>query len=369
MRIPTDSYAQVTVNFWNSPANSNDANYAVAVRGSYVYSAGATRNSSNNLDLILIRWSITTGAFKWAKRYAGAAKMDDAATDVVIDSKGNAIVCGTTENAAGYRSWVVRKYNRSGDKLWTRTYDGSALHDDSPLEMVVDGANNIYVTGYTRQDTVTGVFTVKLSPSGGKLWTRKYRGPDGNGGSATAIVRRPAGGVYVGGYTDTDACAQEGLLLHYTGAGDRKVYELWNQNHLQPSDQTINDIAVASTGQIIGVGEDHGNPGRVHWNTAGGLDYSYTVDTDGLDWWQGVGTDAYGGVYLTGPFDNDSVNPNIRTWRSTLLSQGGQWLYDYDDNGYNREVNAIAVSGLSCAVVGRQYNGTDYDQYVHIWQY
>jgi hypothetical protein len=44
-------------------------------------------------------------------------------------------------------------------------------------------------------------------------------------------------------------------------------------------------------------------------------------------------------------------------------------LYDDDVNAYAREVEALSVSGLSCAVTGRQYNGSDYDQYVHIWAY
>jgi hypothetical protein len=369
VRIPTGSYTQPTVNSWDSPAHSNDANYDVAARGSYVYSAGATRNSSNNLDLILIRWSSTTGAFKWARRYAGAAKMDDEATDVVIDSKGNAIVCGTTENAAGYMSWVVRKYSAAGDKRWTWTYDGSAIYHDMPLEMVVDGANNIYVTGYTRQNTATGSFTVKLSPSGSKLWTRKYKGIDGLGANTNSIARCPSGGVYVGGYMHAAATGTDAILLRYSAAGVRTPFEPCDAMGAT-SPQMLYDITVAASGRIYGVGQHNDSETLwVIWRSSGTISLVETSTTAGTDLWRAVASDPYGGVYMTGPYDNPSVNPNIRTTRVSDLLEGGQWVYDYDDNGYNREVSALAVSGLSCAVVGRQYNGTDYDQYVHIWQY
>jgi hypothetical protein len=369
-RVPTGSSALPLMHTWNSTANDNDANYAVAARGSYVYSAGATRNAKDNLDLMVIRWSSTTGAFKWVKRFAGAAGHDDRATDVVIDSAGNAIVCGTGENAAEWTYWVVRKYSPAGDLKWTYTYDGSPTGSDRPAEMVVDAKDNIYVTGYTRQDLVTGAFTVKLSPAGAKIWTRKYTGPDENWGVATAIARRPAGGVYIGGYTNTDANGLDALLVHYTAAGDRKVYNLYTANTVAPTIQSINDIAVASNGQIMGVGQHNdADPLWVLWDTDGGIDDADYDVTAGLDRWQAVGADAYGGVYMTGPYDNDSINPNIRTMRMSVLPGGGRWLYDDDGNGLHREVSALAVSGLSCAVVGRQYVDPDYDQSLKIWTY
>ncbi|MEE4275264.1 MAG: SBBP repeat-containing protein, partial [Thermoleophilia bacterium] len=341
----------------------------VAARGSYVYSAGATRNSSNNLDLIVMRWSSLTGAFKWAKRYAGAAKMDDEATDVVIDGNGNAIVCGTTENAAGRTSWVVRKYTPAGDKKWTWTYDGSALTNDTPTEMVVDSSNNIYVTGHTQQDAVLGFFTVKLSPTGAKLWSRKYRGFDDLGGTCWAIARCPSGGVYVGGIIQSATTSYDAVVLRYSAAGTRTVFEYFTAGN-DATWESARDIAVASDGKVFAVGsKDESDPMWVAWLPYGGLQSASWETTAGYDSWEAVATDSYGGVYIAGPYDNVSVNPNIRTFRSSVLPGGGGWMYDYDGNGYDRSFGALAVSGLSVAVVGRQYNGSNYDQYVHIWTY
>ncbi len=319
---------------------------------------------------MVIRWSSTTGAFKWMKRYAGLAKGDDAASDVVVDPSGNAIVCGSTENADGLASWVVLKYSPSGTRLWTRTFDGSATKSERPVEMYVDGAGNIYVTGYSWATTTVSAHTVKLSPAGKTLWSRKYKGPDDGYSVATAIVRRPAGGVYVAGHTDTDAGGQDVFLLHYTAAGDRKLYALYDGHTAVPTVQTINDIAVISNGLIFGVGQHNDtDPAWVVWQTTGALYATQEDGTPGSDWWEGVVADAYGGVYITGPYDNASVNPNIRTQRLNIGSTGGGWLYDYDGDGYDREVNAIAVNGLSVAVVGRQYDGATYNQYIHIWTY
>jgi len=369
VRIPAGSSVQPVVRSWNSPASSNDANYAVAARGSYVYTAGATRNSSNNLDLILVRWSSLTGAFKWARRYAGAAKMDDEATDVVIDGNGNAIVCGTTENLLGRTSWVVRKYSPAGDKKWTWTYDGSALTNDTPTEMVVDSKNNIYVTGHTQQDAVMGFFTVKLSPTGAKLWSRKYRGFDGLGGWCWAIARCPSGGVYVGGMITSETTSYDMVVLRYGATGTRTVFEYFTAGN-DPTWEGAKDIAVASNGNVYAAGaKDESDPVWAAWLPYGGLHSGGVVSTPGYDSWEAVATDRYGGVYIAGPYDNVSVNPNIRTFRFSALPGGASWTYDYDVNGYDRSFGAMAVSGLSVATVGRQYNGTDYDQYVHIWTY
>jgi hypothetical protein len=369
-RVPTASSAAPVMHTWDSLAHQNDANYAVAARGSYVYSAGATRNAKNNLDLMVIRWASTTGAFKWVRRFAGPAGFDDLATDVVIDGSGNVIVCGTSENVNNSTYWVVRKYTAAGDLKWTFTYDGSDMHADRPAEMFVDTKNNIYVTGYSRQVTASGLCTIKLSPTGTRLWTRKYRGPDYLGGAATAIARRPAGGVYVGGYVVTADDGTDAVLVHYTAAGDRRVYSLYTAQTVAPTVQTINDIALASNGQIIGVGQHNDqDPLWVLWDTDGGIDDADFDVTANIDYWKAVGADAYGGVYLTGPYDNASINPNIRTMRMSVLPGGGRWLYDDDGNGLNREVAGLAVSGLSCAVAGRQYMDPDYDQFLHIWTY
>jgi hypothetical protein len=189
-RIPRGSDEHITY-LWNSASNNNDANYDVAVRGSYLYTSGASRNLSNNLDLLVIRWS-TTGAVKWAKRWNGPEKLDDVAADVAVDSNGNVIVCGTTQHAfTGGTDWVVIKYSPLGEKKWTRTYDGPIEIDfDAPVEMIVDGAGNVYVTGTLITAEYESVaYTVKLSPKGVKLWSRRYAGPEPGLTAARALAR------------------------------------------------------------------------------------------------------------------------------------------------------------------------------------
>jgi hypothetical protein len=370
-RIPTGSSAQPVMLTWNGGADSNDINVTVAARGSYVYTAASSYNALGNVDMVLIRWSSDTGAVRWARRFAGAADRDDRPSDVVIDAAGNGIVCGSSENAGGWTSWVVRKYSPAGDLRWSYTYDGSALASDRPAEMVVDDAGNIYVTGFTRQEAVTGAFTVKLSPAGTKLWSRKYTGLDALGAVATAVARRPGGGVYVGGYVTTLLGGQDAFLVRYTSAGEKLVHELCDANTVAQTIQTLRDIAVASDGLVFGVGQhDDTDPLWVSWRPTGEID-DFDVDvTAEPDGWKRVAADAYGGVYMTGPYDNASANPNIRTLRMSVLPQGGGWLYDHDVDGYYREVNGLAASATSVAVVGGQDTAsTGWDQLVHIWTY
>ncbi len=334
---PRASSAQPTVQTWNSTANSNDANYDVAARGSYVYSAGATRNASDNLDLMVIRWSSTTGAFKWVKRYAGAAGEDDLATDVVIDSAGNAIVCGI----GGERARVAptgscastRPPATSSGRIPTT---GQGSRPTAPPRWSSMRKDNIYVTGYSRQDLVTGAFTVKLSPAGAKLWTRKYRGPDDNWGVATAIARRPAGGVYIGGYTNTDADGQDAFLIHYTAAGDRKVYTLYTANtvarhradhqrhrrRLERSDHRRRSARTTPTRSWV------------LWNTAGDIDDAdYRRHRRARLVASGRHRRLRRRLHDRARTTTTPINPNIRTMRMSVLPGGGRWLYDDDGNG------------------------------------
>ena len=271
-RIPRNSAALPQLHLWDSPNSSNDANYDVAVKGSYVYTSGASRNSAGNLDLLVMRWT-SNAAVRWAKRYNGVAKQDDAATDVAVDAAGNVLVCGTSDGAHN-EDWVVLKYSPAGKKLWTWKYDGPPHGADQPEELLVDAGGNVYVTGTSVEaELLTAAYTVKLSPGGKKLWAKKYTGPENKITNARALARCPSGGVYVGGSTfvagDFDMC-----LVRYSANGARKVWERFDVP--ANGDQWLNDIVVTSDGRIVGVGEVGSAPATtptgVVWNGAGTRD-------------------------------------------------------------------------------------------------
>jgi len=372
-RIPRGGDDHITY-LWNSVSSSNDANYDLAVRGSYLYTAGASRNLSDNLDLLLIRYSTTTGAVKWFKRWNGPGKFDDVATDVAVDADGNVIVCGTTRPVtAGDTDWVVLKYGRDGTKKWTWYYDGPVDGDlDQPTEMLVDGAGNVYVTGkVVTSPSTSASYTVKLSPKGVRLWGRRYAGPEPGSTAAWAIARCPSGGVYVGGDTWTAATGFDMFVQRYSASGERTAFERFGEKILDTSAQTLNDLAVASNGEIIGVGSQDGlSAAWCRWRPDGsilgnGLDASGKVDE-----WDGVATDAVGGFYLTG-YGRDLANHTVLTTnRWSVANNGARWESEIGADEYARGMRAIAVRGLTVAIAGYdKVDGVDNDLAAHIWVY
>ena len=66
------------------------------------------RASWDNSDLILIKWSASSGKVLWVRRYDGPAHQDDYGTDVGVDRRGNVTVTGTSKDADGKQDWLVR---------------------------------------------------------------------------------------------------------------------------------------------------------------------------------------------------------------------------------------------------------------------
>lgn len=373
-RIPREGEDdEVQLRTWDRASHLDDAAYRIAVRKSYVYTCGATQNAAGDRDILLIRWASASGQVKWAKTYAGSGHDDDVATDVAVDSRGDVIVCGFFVGA-NHDDWVVRKYSRKGTRLWTWRYDGPFHGEDAPAEMVVDSRNNVIVTGGTQaSETSMSAYTVKLSSDGALLWDKTYRGPSGGVtfGRAIALAKTPRDAVYVSGSTLSAPDNQDGFLLRYTRGGSRRVYE--RADLLGIGNQSITDIAVVSDGKIIGVGSNGPTMARnqyfVLWNADGSIDVEHAPVTPGDDFWQAVATDGDRGIYMTGRWDGPTAVDEIATYRwSTSL--GGRWWYSWADDAGSRHVSAIAVNGLTCAVVGDHGTGVgDTDQFVHVWMY
>ena len=266
-----------TTKAYDSPSHLNDAAYAVAARGSNaIYTAGATRKTADNLDLLVVAWK-STGAVKWARTWGSGGKNADYGVDVGIDGKGNVVACGKKHTAAASDDWVVVSWTPAGKKRWVWTYGGSAGGMDAPSELSVDKAGNTYVTGTTMLSlTKIACTTVKLSPTGKKLWLKNYTGADGLGAEGNAMARCPSGGVYVGGFEIKTATGADALLLRYSSKGTRTVFQTWDGGGVGAArTQEVVSIAVATTGKIVGVGRHNdpatNDPLRVVWSPDGSL--------------------------------------------------------------------------------------------------
>ena len=101
-----------------------------------------------NNDIITLKYD-PNGNLIWAKTFSVAPK-DSLGDGVATDSNGNIFVAGTfdyfnTEASADYPRWIVLKYDRNGNLVWTKINSSVAYSYANAI--TVDSQNNIIATG------------------------------------------------------------------------------------------------------------------------------------------------------------------------------------------------------------------------------
>ena len=95
----------------------------------------------------------------------------------------------------------MRKYDSSGDEVWTRTHNGTANGSDAGSGIAVDGSGNVYVTGRERVlEEGFNIWVRKYDTDGNEVWTRTYNDAENLSEYGKAIAVDGSGNVYVTGW-------------------------------------------------------------------------------------------------------------------------------------------------------------------------
>ena len=93
----------------------------------------------------------------WHKAYDSG--YGDCAHDVAVDSEDNVIVTGYTTNETGNTNYYTIKYDKDGNEIWSKSYDGG--NNDEAYSVAVDSEDNIIVTGYSSDGSTYNYYTIK----------------------------------------------------------------------------------------------------------------------------------------------------------------------------------------------------------------
>jgi hypothetical protein len=140
-----------------------------------IYVTGFSQNTNGNTGYATLKYS-SVGNQLWAARYDTTNGSSVQPVGLVLDGSNNVIVTGTG---------LTVKYDTHGNQLWTAPYAGTAL--------AVDTSNNVFVTGFG-----TNYNTVKLSPAGSNLWTQTYVNA-GVPSYSQAVLVDGGGNIYLSG--------------------------------------------------------------------------------------------------------------------------------------------------------------------------
>ena len=237
---------------YNGPDSLQDVGISIDVFDN-VYVAGTSKNNSffqiNKADYVTIKYD-RDGNEIWTRRYDGPGNEKDKVVDMLVDKYSNVYVTGRSWKFGNYDDWATIKYDTYGNIQWTSHFNGPMSGDDEPFAMTIDDQGNIYITGYCTyygseyvENKVFSYTTVKYNSDGVQQWVAYTLPPDSMGTNiAKAIVTDTLGNVYVTGTSNG-----EYSTVKYNSNG----IQLWEQRYSVGVYTNIFNIQVLGAQDLI----------------------------------------------------------------------------------------------------------------------
>ncbi len=125
--------------------------------------------------------------------------------------------CFAYDDRTGAYGYGTFKLDTNGNELWANYFPQTPLGGTSATSLVVDSANNCYITGYSPgTNSGNDIVTVKYDSKGNQIWRQRYTSPGNGNAAGNAIAVDNNGNVYVTGYDTTPAGGTEIVTIKYS---------------------------------------------------------------------------------------------------------------------------------------------------------
>jgi cysteine-rich repeat protein len=209
-------------------------------------------------DIVIAKLAGLNGSYTWSEQVNGTGNMDDEALSIAVDANNRVYASGYSVGNTGNKDVWVRKYQDNGvnsTALWTRTFNGSLNNDDFGFGVAFDASGGLVVTG---AEAATGgnynIWLRKYDASGNVLWTQTHNGPANVNDLASAVSVDAQGNVIVCGHEGQTNATFDIWVRKYDSNGVVR----WTQSYNGNADQ--NDYGVGVTvdanGFIYAVGRE-----------------------------------------------------------------------------------------------------------------
>lgn len=300
--------------------------------------------------LLLARGETLAGcATLWARTWNGPENWDEKPTALLCDTQGNVVVAGYSYGTATDFDFLVLKYDSSGNLLWTRTFGSPLNSEDRIWAACLDAQGNIYVTGGSIADTLHNwdYLTIKFRPNGDTAWTRRYDSPFHGEDKPAAIGPDDSGNVYVSGASRGKDKDWDYLTIKYTPQGETLWTRRWDGSaHL---DDLAARLAVDHSGSVVVSGKSFQEPrqtviatvkyasnGKKLWQQI------FSGTGTGHNWATDLMIDARNSVFICGAVTNKVSGYDCVLLRYTPAGKL-VWSRTYDGTGHKIDIaNALA---------------------------
>jgi hypothetical protein len=279
----------------------------------YVAGASSPRSGNSTGDLVVTKFSKTSGALVWSKNYALGC-----ATGISVDAAGNVAVSAQivsvvpTQGGGAYpkRSFsTVKLDGLTGEIFWQQTYGSTQNAEDYAVGVSADAAGNVFVFGAS---TYEGAAVIKYDGvTGAQRWKINID-PQTSYRADGAILVDGAGDVYVGGGVDivdraTNAVRKRGLTVKIAGSTGAVI---WSSSYDVPKPvYAVKSMRLSSANELVVTGDGHAsdafeNPQIAtakHNASTGAVIWSTHFSGDNFLWGEAtdVALDASGNVFVT----------------------------------------------------------------------
>jgi len=219
----------------------------------------------------------------WVARYNNSiTNGTNQAVKMSLDSNGNIVVTGCSQNTNNELGYVTIKYAPNGNQLWAVRYDSTNSPTATPAAMALDNSNSVLVTG--------SALTIKYDTNGNQLWTAPYAG--------SALAVDPTGDVVITGF-DTSFST---VKLSTGGS------VLWMKPYSLPCGLAVGQTVVADSSSNTYVGgiyplacEDNWELYFVKYQASGSVTWTETHGNGSAAWQiEGAGFIGSSNIYLVG---------------------------------------------------------------------
>jgi hypothetical protein len=333
---------------YNGPANRYDLGWAIAVDDSgRVYVTGISYGTGTENDYTTIRY-YPDGDTAWVRRYDGPENSVDEPHALITDKTGNVYVTGASVGVGTAWDYLTIKYDANGDTSWVRRYNALENSYDVAHAIAVDDSGNVCVTGCVKCIGGHGDYaTVRYDSAGNELWVATYQGPGDSSDIGLAIAVDGAGNVYVTGYSYGNGTKEDCTTIKYYSNGDTA----WVRRYNGPadSDDWASAIAVDGAGNVYVAGTSKGNGTsydyltiKYHSNGDTAWVRRYDGPTNGSDGARDIALDCWGNVYVTGRSRTTETDYDIVTIKY-YPNGDTSWVKRYDGPGDSYEEASVIV--------------------------